>query len=59
MAVLSQDLDSHPYTGSRPCKGKVRVKTREEASWLDSFFNNSPEYAQVTTLTRGKIYDVV
>ena len=52
-------MDSHPYTGSRSCHGKVRAKTAEEASWLNSHFDGSPNYEQITTITRGKEYDVI
>lgn len=59
MSVITQNIDSHPYTGTRKVIGKVRVKTSEEASWLNGFFDGSPDYSQVTGLTRGKVYDVV
>jgi hypothetical protein len=57
--IINENLDRHPYTGERIVKGKVRVKTHEEASWLDGFFDGSEDHSQVTTITRGKVYDAV
>lgn len=59
MGVITKNLDSRPYVGKRRKSGKVRVKTSEEAAWLDSFFNGTPNCEQVTDITRGKVYDVV
>lgn len=59
MSIITNNIDSRPYTGVREIKGRVRVKTSEEASWLDGFFNGIPIYDQVTGVTRGKIYDVI
>ena len=59
MDIITENIDSQPYTGIRKPKGKVRVKTHDEASWLDGFFNGTPNYSQVTGITRGKEYEVV
>ncbi len=56
MSVLRENIDSSPYTGERKVKGKLRLSTKE---WLDNFFNGTPNWEQVTGVTRGKIYDVV
>lgn len=57
--VLRENIDKYPYTGVRNVKGKLRIKTHEEADWLDGYFNGTPHYNQVKNVTRGKIYDVV
>lgn len=57
--VLRENIDKYPYRGMREVKGKLRIKTHDEASWLDGFFNNTSGYSQVKNVTRGKIYDVV
>lgn len=59
MSVITKNIDSRPYVGVRMAKGKVRVKTSEEAPWLDKYFNGTPNCSQVTEVTRGKVYDVV
>lgn len=59
MSIITENIDSSPYTGVRNCKGKVRVKTHEEAAWLDKFFNGTPNVSQVNGITRGKEYEVV
>ena len=59
MSIITENIDSQPYTGIRKPKGKVRVKTHEEASWLDGYFNGTPNYDQVKGITRGKEYNVV
>lgn len=59
MSIITENIDSQPYTGIRKPKGKVRVKTHDEASWLDDFFSGAPNYTQVTGITRGKEYEVV
>lgn len=56
MSVLRQNIDSNPYTGERKAKGQLRASTKE---WLNPFFDGTPNYEQVTGITRGKIYDVV
>lgn len=52
MALFSD----YPYTGKRYLFGYVRVK--ENAPWLDGYFNGATDYEQVTGITRGKIYEV-
>lgn len=59
MSIMTKDIDTRPYTGARKVEGKIKVKTSEEASWLDGYFNNTPNYSQVTGITRGKVYDVI
>lgn len=59
MSVITEDIDSRPYTGIRNVTGKVRVKTHEEAPWLDSFFDGAPNTEQVLGITRGNVYDVL
>lgn len=39
--------------------GRVKVKTHDEASYLDPFFNGMIGYNRLTNITRGKEYDVV
>lgn len=53
MSVLS----NYPYTGTRKITGKLKVSDKKE--WIKPYFNNTPNYEQVTDLTIGKIYDVV
>ena len=50
MSIITPNIDASPYTGIRNVKGKVRVKTHNDAPWLDNFF---------TGITRGKTYDVI
>lgn len=59
MSIITPNIDASPYTGIRNVKGKVRVKTHEEASWLDNFFNGAEHYDQITGITRGKTYDAI
>lgn len=59
MSVITKNIDSCPYTGTRAVRGRVRVKTSEEATYLDNFFNGTPNWDQVTGITRGKVYDVI
>ena len=59
MSVITENIDSRPYTGTRTVKGRVMVKTSEEAPHLDNFFNGTPNWDLVTGVTRGKVYDVV
>ena len=59
MSVITENIDVHPYTGIRNVKGKVRVKTHEEAPYLDNFFNGHPNIEQIQNITRGKEYEVI
>lgn len=59
MGVITENIDSRPYTGIRNVIGKVRVKTHDDAPWLDDFFNGSPKAEQVKGITRGNEYDVI
>ena len=59
MSVITKNIDACPYTGTRSVTGKVRAKTAEEAPHLDGFFNNTPNWDQVTGITRGKVYNVI
>lgn len=56
---IERNLDRYPYTGVRTAEMKVRVRTSEEAPWLDSYFNGAQDYEQVAGITRGKVYNVV
>ena len=56
MSVLTQNIDSHPYTDTHQITGQLRLSTK---SWLDNYFNGTPNYDQVTNVTRGKIYNVI
>lgn len=56
MSILEQNIDSNPYTGERKVTGQLRLSTK---SWLDNHFNGTPNWSQVTGVTRGKIYAVV
>ena len=59
MSVMMKNIDCHPYTGVRNVKGKVRVKTSEEAPWLDCYFDENSNADHVYGVTRGKVYNVV
>lgn len=59
MSIITKNIDINPYVGTRTPKGKVRVKTHNEANWLDGYFNGDPNYEQVIGITRGKEYDVI
>ena len=39
MSIITPNIDSSPYVGVRNVQGKVRVKTHNDAPWLDNFFN--------------------
>lgn len=56
MAILMKSIDAHPYTGKRNIKGQLRLSTKP---WLDNYFNGTPDWDQVTGVTRGKIYEVI
>lgn len=59
MSIITPNIDASPYTRVRNVKGKVRVKTHEDAPWLDDFFNGKEHCDQITGITRGNIYDVI
>lgn len=54
--VLTEHIDSHPYTGERNIKGYLKLSTKK---YLDNFFDGSVNYKQVKNITRGKIYEVI
>lgn len=56
MSILTQNIDKHPYTGYRNVVGKLRLSTDP---CLDNYFNKTPDWDQVTGVTRGKVYDVI
>ena len=58
MSVLRKDIESNPYTGKRTVN-KQYLRVKENAEWLNGFFDGTPNYSQVTGVTRGKIYEVV
>lgn len=58
MSVLRENIDANPYTGKRRVSGKY-LRVKENAEWLDKFFNGTPNVEQVKGVTRGKIYEVV
>ena len=57
MGILKRNIDSNPYTGIRQVEGYLKIK--DKGSWLDKFFNNTPNYEQVKNIMQGKIYKVV
>lgn len=59
MSIITPNIDASPYVGVRNVKGKVRVKTHNDAPWLDNFFNGKENYDQITGITRGNTYDVI
>lgn len=56
---MKKNLDKYPYTGVRNAETKVRVRTSEEAPWLDGYFNGAQDCEQVSNITRGKVYNVI
>lgn len=44
-----------PFTGFRKTSFQAKVSTKR---WLNGYFNGSPNYSQVTGITRGKVYEV-
>jgi len=58
MGVLRENIDANPYTGKRSTSGKY-LKVKDNAEWLNGFFDGNPDYDQVVGITRGKIYEVV
>lgn len=59
MSIITKNIDAQPYTETKSVVGKVRVKTHDEAAWLDGYFNGATNYSQVEHVTRGNTYDVV
>lgn len=59
MKIITENIDSCSYTGIRNVNGKVRLKTHDEASWLDKFFDGSFGVKQLNGVTRGKVYETV
>ena len=49
MSIITPNIDASPYTGIRNVKGKVRVKTHNDAPWLDNFFNGKENCDQITS----------
>lgn len=58
MSVLRENIDANPYTGKRSVSGKY-LRVKENAEWLDKFFDGTPNTEQVEGVTRGKVYEVV
>lgn len=58
MSVLRENIDANPYTGKRNVSGAY-LRVKENAEWLNGYFDGTPNYEQVTEVTRGKIYEVV
>lgn len=58
MSVLRENIDANPYTGKRSVNRKY-LKVKENAYWLNGFFDGSPDYDQVIGVTRGKTYEVI
>lgn len=56
MKVLTQNIDTNPYVGTHKIQGQLKLSTK---TWLDNYFNGTPNYDQVTGVTRGKIYNVI
>ena len=58
MSVLRENIDANPYTGKRNVSEEY-LRINENAKWLNGFFDGSPNYHQVTGVTRGRVYEVV
>jgi hypothetical protein len=58
MSVMRENIDANPYVGKRKANGKY-VRVKENADWLNGYFDGTPNYTQVVGITRGKIYEVV
>ena len=58
MSILRENIDVYPYTGKRTISAGY-LKVKENAEWLNGFFDGTPCYKQVIGVTRGKIYEVV
>ena len=58
MNVLRENIDANPYTGKRRVSGKF-LRVKENADWLNGYFDGTSNYEQVIGITRGKIYEVV
>ena len=58
MSVMRENIDANPYVGKHKVSGKY-VRVKENADWLNGFFDGTPYYEQVVGVTRGKIYEVV
>ena len=56
MNVLTKNIDSRPYTGTRNINGKLKISEKE---WLNKFVDGTPNVSQVENVTQGKIYDVI
>lgn len=57
MSILRKNIDEHPYTGIRGANGYLKVK--EKGSYIDKFFDGTPDFEQVEHITQGKIYKVI
>ena len=58
MSVLRENIDANPYVGKRNVRGKY-LKIKENAEYLDKFFNGTPNCEQISNVTRGKVYEVI
>lgn len=56
MSVLTENIDSRPYTGKRSVIEKLRISN---ADYLNDFFNGAENVEQIKAVTRGKTYDIV
>lgn len=50
MKVLTQNINANPYVGIHKIQGQLKLSTK---AWLDNYFNGTPNYDQVTGVTRG------
>ena len=58
MGVLRENIDANPYTGKRNISEKY-LRVKENAKWLNGFFDGTSNHDQVVGITRGKTYKVV
>lgn len=58
---MFNNLDANPYTAKVECNTPIKVKLAdlEMKPWLRKYFDGTPNVEQITTLTIGKIYNVV
>lgn len=58
---MFDNLDRNPYVGEFVCSDPVKVKLKDlnENPNLKNFFNDTHNYPQITTVTHGKLYNMI
>ena len=57
MTTLLDHYKHITFTGRREINPPIKVRLKDE-DWIRGYFDGTPHYEQVTTLTLGNIYEI-